>query len=662
MTTATTVAIDRPSIPESPTPTASAARRYAFPGYTFVMTLSLLALVGIPYIWANTRLVWSIAGVGGVLLVWQLGLWARARQAGRAFVIEFRPVKAHYVQACVQLGILTWWGIFAAHSLGGGSPGLLKAVPLILAQVLFLYVLDAVLSWTRGWNWRFGFGPLPIIFSTNLLLWFKDDWFFLQFLMVALGAFGKQFILWRRAEGKRHIFNPSVFGQSLIALGLIYFGLTNDLTWGREIASSFETPHMLIVIFVLGLVVEYQFHVTLMTLSAAIVLILTNLIYHSATGVYYFVNINLAAPIFLGIHLLITDPSTSPRTNTGRIIFGGLYGLGYVALFRIFDSYEVPLFWDKLLPVPILNLMVPLLDRFAKSGVIGRLNHRWETALRPRPMNLVHMGLWSAIFVSLFATGFIDAPHEGNSIEFWKKAVAERKPHAGNSLVMAAGALAEGGGVPSAYNELGLISMEGEFVNQNAVNAARFFSKACEMGDLNGCANVAIRYLFQYQRRSDEDVARALDTLENACDDGTWPGGCYFVGNAYETGRMRPLDPQRAIECYERGGDLFSRKGIARIALTDNGVNYDLQQIAAVLNAPDVIDEECCWYLGYMFHQGNGAPRDDSWARHYLKKACELGLTEACNALRQPMLPPFENPTMIVPSWSSAYPVPNDPK
>ena len=32
--------------------------------------------------------------------------------------------------------------------------------------------------------------------------------------------------------------------------------------------------------------------------------------------------------MFLGLHLLVTDPSTSPRTPLGRIVFGVLYGLG----------------------------------------------------------------------------------------------------------------------------------------------------------------------------------------------------------------------------------------------------------------------------------------------------------------------------------------------
>ena len=49
------------------------------------------------------------------------------------------------------------------------------------AQLLFAYAFDMLLAWSRGEEYVLGFGPFPIVFSTNLFLWFKDDWFALQF-------------------------------------------------------------------------------------------------------------------------------------------------------------------------------------------------------------------------------------------------------------------------------------------------------------------------------------------------------------------------------------------------------------------------------------------------------------------------------------------------
>lgn len=614
-----------------------------------LLTLILLGLSQVPRIRGNPNLAGSIVGVGVALLAWQMVLHVVARRRQWALRVEFVPVQSHYVQALVQFSIIVWWGLFWRD--------VYAMAPLILAQLLFVYVIEALFSWSRGRTWRLGFGPFPIVLSTNLLLWFKDDWFYLQFLMLLTGALGKQFLTWNR-EGRRcHIFNPSAFGQFVFALALIATGTTNDLTWGRQIAATFETPHMLIVIFLGGLVVQYLFHVTLMTLSATAALCAVNLIYTEITGVYYFVNINIAAPIFLGMHLLVTDPATSPRTNLGRVIFGGVYGLAYAALFHLLAYYEVPIFWDKLLPVPILNLCVPLIDRLARGPILGGLTRAWDSLMAPRPLNLLHMACWGGLFSTMLFTGFIESPHPGVPIAFWKKALAEGKPFAGQSLVMAAGALAEAGGSAAACNELGLICMEGEIVRENHGQAAHYFSRACELGDEAGCANVAMQFLFLHERRSDEDVKRALDRLEQSCGPGRGEMGCFLTGLAYETGRGRPKDLVRAKALYRncRMENLYAWKGIARIRLSDETASGNLgMAVQAFQKACESGDAESCWYAAYIFDQANGVERDAALARRLLEQACGLGLAQACAALEQPALPPFSNPQpMAAPGWAS---------
>ena len=73
----------------------------------------------------------------------------------------------------------------------------------------------------------------------------------------------------------------------------------------------------------------------------------------------YFVDSEIPSAVFLGLHLLVTDPSTSPRTPLGRAIFGVLYGLGVFALYALLGALGLPTFYDKLLCVPLLNLAVP---------------------------------------------------------------------------------------------------------------------------------------------------------------------------------------------------------------------------------------------------------------------------------------------------------------
>lgn len=56
--------------------------------------------------------------------------------------------------------------------------------------------------------------------------------------------------------------------------------------------------------------------------------------------------------MFLGLHLLVTDPSTSPRTPLGRAIFGVLYGVGVFGLYALLGAFGLPTFYDKLLCMP----------------------------------------------------------------------------------------------------------------------------------------------------------------------------------------------------------------------------------------------------------------------------------------------------------------------
>jgi hypothetical protein len=58
------------------------------------------------------------------------------------------------------------------------------------------------------------------------------------------------------------------------------------------------------------------------------------------------------------MHLLVTDPSTSPRTPLGRAVFGVLYGLGVFGLYALLGAMGLPTFYDKLMMVPLLNLLV----------------------------------------------------------------------------------------------------------------------------------------------------------------------------------------------------------------------------------------------------------------------------------------------------------------
>jgi hypothetical protein len=442
-----------------------------FAWFPLTLTLLFLGLVWIPPIRTNPHLILTILGVGGGLLLWQFWLALRINRDGRRLETAFVPVKAHYVQASVQFCVYAYWGWY--------WPKVYAEAPLILSQILFLYAFTALLAWSRGRTWQLGFGVLPIIFSTNLFMWFSDDGFIFQYLMVATGALGKEFIQWER-EGRRvHIFNPSAFGLALFSLALILTG-TSQHTWGWEIATTLgRPPYIYVEIFLLGLVVQSLFGVTLMTFSAAATLCAVNLIYTWSTGVYFFVDINIPIAVFLGLHLLMTDPATTPRTNIGKFTFGSLYGLGVCVCYVILRQFNQPEYYDKLLVVPFLNLGVQLIDRLMSWNFLGAFS-RWEMAFGLRKLNAIHMACWAVFFAVMLGSSFIEAPHPGASIAFWGKAAQEGRPYAIDNLITKLTLLSYSGNA-AACAELTKIYQEGKLVPRDPAASAKFLAQAREL-------------------------------------------------------------------------------------------------------------------------------------------------------------------------------------
>jgi hypothetical protein len=359
----------------------------------------------------------------------------------------------------------------------------------LLGQLVFAYAFDMLLAWSRREDYLLGFGPFPIIFSTNLFLWFKDDWFSLQFLLVAVGFLGKAFVRWERDGRRVHIFNPSAFTLALFSLVLLATD-TTSLTWGQEIATTFSLgPRIYTVLFVIGLVVMYFFAITPVTAAAAVTLFAASALYVSATGVPYFVDSEIPSAVFLGLHLLVTDPSTSPRTPLGRAVFGVFYGVGVFALYGVLSALGLPTFYDKLLCVPLLNLAVPTIERAVRF--IGERPILSRLGLDP-PLgraNLAHMAVWVAFFGVMTASGATDGMHRGDSLPFWEQACSEDRPQACQRLLRIEASYC-GDNAGWACNELGRHHIEGRLVSADHDRALAYFSRACETRFQAGCVNL----------------------------------------------------------------------------------------------------------------------------------------------------------------------------
>ena len=342
-----------------------------------LFTAGLLAFALYPGVRETPRLLWSFLGAGAVLVAWTLALLAAASVRHRSFTVEIALRKQHYVQACAHTSIFLYWGWF-------WQPVYDNAY-LIVAQLCFAYAFDMLLSWSRRDTYTLGFGPFPIVLSTNLFLWFKPDWFYLQFLMIAVGFAAKEFIRWNKDGRQAHIFNPSAFTLTIFSVALILTG-TSDITWGKDIAiTQFYPPRMYLFLFLVALPGQLLFGVTTMTMSAVVTTYLFGLAYYAVTGTYYFYDSYIPIAVFLGMHLLFTDPSTAPRTEVGRVIFGALYGLSTVALYELLGAAGLPAFYDKLLQVPLLNLSIKAIDGIVRSGSAATVRTDGERTGGPVP-------------------------------------------------------------------------------------------------------------------------------------------------------------------------------------------------------------------------------------------------------------------------------------
>lgn len=222
-----------------------------------------------------------------------------------------------------------------------------------------------------------------------------------------------------------------------------------------------------------------------MTMSAVVTTYLAGLVYFAATGTYYFFDSYIPIAVFLGMHLLFTDPSTSPRTELGRIIFGMAYGLSTMLLYKLLSDAGLPTFYDKLLQVPLLNISIKAIDRAARSPLLRKLDPgALGRALTPRRRNLAAIAVWAVTFAIISAAKGIGDSHPGQWVLFWQQACNEDRPYSCDYLVRMQSRLCDDGS-GWACNEFAILQTELTVDGPGPIasleeGCRRSFSAACE--------------------------------------------------------------------------------------------------------------------------------------------------------------------------------------
>jgi hypothetical protein len=297
----------------------------------------------------------------------------------------------------------------------------------------------------------------------------------------------KELIRWNKEGRRAHIFNPSSFPLAIASIVLLLTGMSG-IAWGEEIsATQFFPPHIYLMLFLIGLPGQYFFGVTTTTMSAVVTTYLFGLLYFAVTGTYFFFDSYIPVAVFLGMHLLFNDPSTSPRTELGRIMFGMAYGLSTVALYQLLGYFGMPTFYDKLLPVPILNLSIKWFDRLAHSPMLRVLDPgQLGRSLAPRTRNLAYISIWTAVFAVMSAVQGVGDNHPGQWPPFWQNACSEHRPYACGFLAdMESRFCAAGSGW--GCNAFGVLQAE---QRTPAGDVAQSFQAGCARGFPAACVNL----------------------------------------------------------------------------------------------------------------------------------------------------------------------------
>jgi hypothetical protein len=386
----------------------------------------------LPRVYNSAALAGSFLGTAAILGIILLLLRFHVGRVGRALTYEVVARRVHYVQFMMQASIYVYWGWYWRE--------VYRYAPFIVVQIVFVYALDMMICW------------------------------------------------WRRDGRRVHIFNPSAFGLFVFSICLIA-GQATQLTKGVEIAFTFSyPPHIYLAIFLVGLVVQGLFSVTLVTLSAVGALYGLNVVYTYLTGSYQFVDSNIPVLVFLGAHLLVTDPATSPRSTIGRIIFGGLYGVGVFAMRGALAGLGIPTFYDKLLCVPALNLSVQAFDRV--GAILGsRLRRFWDALpWRPGLANYAHMAVWIVLFTGLMLTGFLRETRGDGDPESLRRACFQQRGSICADWISALGSRCERGAA-SACLVLGRVLRDDLAVPADPLSATHNFRRACDLGLADGCVD-----------------------------------------------------------------------------------------------------------------------------------------------------------------------------
>ena len=258
--------------------------------------------------------------------------------------------RALLIQLCMHLCIFIFWGTY--------SSAVANHFPLILHQIAYVYLFYFTSCMIFKKSFVLSLALIPMIFSINLFMWFYNDYFLFQYLLISLAILAKMFLT-RNVNGKRsHIFNPSAIVLMVVTIAVLAMP-NKDLVYGPQIGSMWlGLPFFDGLIFTLACITLWTPNRYLISIGAIGIIILGDWYAETYLGMRLFAELARGS-VLLGCTLLITDPATSPNNKYGQFLFGISYGLSISVAFTLFGALGWNTYYDKLFFVCLLNFFSP---------------------------------------------------------------------------------------------------------------------------------------------------------------------------------------------------------------------------------------------------------------------------------------------------------------
>ncbi len=221
------------------------------------------------------------------------------------------------------------------------------------------------------------------MFSTNLFVWLDPR----GAVLAMVGALA--FKTYVQRDG-RHIFNPSVAGLTLCAIATVV--TPNLVHFGGLFHTLNIAPDMSEWVFLVSLIPLTMFRLLPVSIGGIV-----GLLYMTHTPGA------LRPTLLLMLTLLCTDPATTPKSSTGRFLFGVLVGVSYPVYSYALRRLGQPDDFAKILSVPLANFLTPTFDKVAErvrgytAGLRGKILRPGFFSWGPAS-NLAFVATWFVLY------------------------------------------------------------------------------------------------------------------------------------------------------------------------------------------------------------------------------------------------------------------------